>query len=144
MDELSNQVEDYNIQSRVKFLGRIEDINRLKYFYKRAIVSVSYGQSGLSVLQSLGYGVPFLTKENSISGGEKTNIKHNLNSIFCDDSQNSLESYLTKLCLDIKLSRELGKNAFQYYTKYCTIENMTQGFIDAIEKTEETVIDIRK
>jgi len=137
---LSNQVKSYQIQSRVKFYGRIEDVNKLKDFYKRAIVSVSFGQSGLSVLQSLGYGVPFLTKKNSVSGGEKTNIINDFNGIFCEDNQKSLETSLIKLCLDIEFSKKLGKNAFDYYTKYCTIENMTQGFIDAIEKTNKTKI----
>tara|TARA_B100000787_G_C16148303_1_gene275339 strand:+ start:120 stop:1139 length:1020 start_codon:yes stop_codon:yes gene_type:complete len=141
MINLTNQVNTFQIASRIKFVGRIEDSNELIGYYKRSIVSVSYGQSGLSVLQSLGYGVPFLTKENSISGGEKNNIKHKFNSIFCEDSIASLEYNLTELCLDMKYARELGKNAFEYYTKYCTIENMTQGFIDSIERTSKTTID---
>jgi glycosyltransferase involved in cell wall biosynthesis len=141
MINLTNQVNTFQIASRIKFVGRIEDSSELKGYYKRSIVSVSYGQSGLSVLQSLGYGVSFLTKENSISGGEKNNIKHKFNSIFCEDNITSLEYYLTELCLDIKYSRELGKNAFEYYTKYCTIENMSQGFIDSIERTSKTTID---
>lgn len=141
MINLTNQVNALRIASRVKFVGRIEDSNELIDYYKRSIVSVSYGQSGLSVLQSLGYGVPFLTKENSISGGEKNNIKHKFNSIFCEDNITSLEYYLIELCLDINYSRELGKNAYEYYTKYCTIENMTQGFIDSIERTSKTKID---
>ena len=137
---LEKQVKTLQIQSRVKFYGKIEDDNRLKDFYKRAIVSVSFGQSGLSVLQSLGYGVPFVTKKNSISGGEKTNIINYFNGVFCDDSKKSLEKVLVEMCLDIDFSRELGRNAFDFYTKYCTMHNMTQGFIDAIEKTNKTKI----
>lgn len=140
LHNLSNQVKSYQIESRVNFYGRIEDVDKLRDFYKRAIVCVSYGQSGLSVLQSLGYGVPFLTKINSISGGEKTNIINDFNGVFCDDNQKSLENSLIKLCVDIEFSRKLGKNAFDYYSKYCTIENMTQGFIDAMEQTNKAKI----
>lgn len=129
------------IESRVYFAGRLEGVNELEGFYKEAIVSVSFGQSGLSVLQSLGYGVPFLTKQNSISGGEKTNIKNGVNGIFCNDSIESLEFFLVKLCTDIEYARTLGKNAYHYYSEFCTMENMCQGFLDAIEDTDLSKID---
>ena len=128
--------------SKIEFLGVINNIDTLKDFYKEAIVSVSFGQAGLTVLQSLGYGVPFITKINAISGGEKTNIKHGLNGLFCEDNQQSLENNLIRLCNDIKYSRSLGKNAFEYYTEYCTVKNMVQGFQDAIEKTKLAKIDL--
>ena len=121
---LSSELE---LGPEVEFIGKINDPEKLKPYYQEAIVSVSFGQAGLSVLQSLGYGVPFLTKHNAISGGEKTNIKNNLNSVFCDDNQQSLEASLIKLCNDIDYSRSLGEAAFNYYSQYCTVENMTQG-----------------
>lgn len=127
--------------SEVEFLGKINDPEKLKEYYQHAIVSVSFGQAGLAVLQSLGYGVPFLTKLNAISGGEKSNIKNNVNSVFCEDNQRSLEQSLVKLCTDIDYSRALGKAAFDHYSEYCTIENMTQGFLDAIEGTRLAKID---
>lgn len=129
------------LDKRIKFIGRIENSEELKTYYKRAIVCVSFGQAGLTVLQSLGYGVPFLTKKNSISGGEKFNIKDNYNGILCDNNLESLSKKLMKMCLDLNFSRKLGENAFNYYTKYCTIENMAQGFVDAIEKTNMATID---
>ena len=129
------------LNDRIKFNGRIENPDKLKIYYNRAIVSVSFGQAGLTVLQSLGYGVPFLTKINSISGGEKFNIKNNYNGILCEDNIDSLSDNLKKMCLNLDFSRKLGENAFNYYSKYCTIENMTQGFLDAIEKTNKTIID---
>jgi len=138
---LENLVNELDMKSRISFEGKITDPEKLKEYYEEAIVSVSFGQAGLSVLQALGFGVPFLTKENAISGGEKSNIKHDLNSIFCEDSQGSLENHLVKLCNDIDFARELGKNAYEYYSEYCTIENMAQGFIDAIENTRLAHID---
>jgi len=134
-------VLELGIENRVQFLGRINDTNILKNYYKEAIVSVSFGQAGLSVLQSMGYGVPFLTKINAISGGEKSNIKTGYNSVFCNDSQKSLEDSLIKLCNNIESSRELGKCAYNYYEKFCTIQNMTQGFIDAIEGQNLAKVD---
>lgn len=141
-NSLVNLVASLNLKNRVEFLGRINNNDLLKEQYKNAIVSVSFGQAGLTVLQSLGYGVPFLTKKNAISGGEITNIKNNYNGILCEDNIKSLEDNLIKLCSDIPLARKLGENAFNYYLRYCTIENMAQGFIDAIEDTRVAKIDI--
>lgn len=138
---LENLSIELKIEKRVLFKGKITNSEELKEYYKKAIVSVSFGQAGLSVLQSLGFGVPFLTKENAISGGEKSNIKHNINSVFCKDNQKSLEQELINLCNNLHFSKELGKNAYNYYSKYCTIENMVQGFRDSIENTKLSKID---
>lgn len=134
-DDLKKLVKIKNIENRVDFVGKVVDTALLKNYYKEAIVSVSFGQAGLSVLQSLGYGVPFLTKVNAISGGEKTNIKHRKNGLFCDDNISSLEKNLIEVCNNIDFARKLGENAYSYYSSFCTIENMCQGFLDAIEET---------
>jgi len=141
---LKKLVLDLELSSRVNFVGKIANNAFLKDYYEEAIVSVSFGQAGLSVLQSLGYGVPFLTKWNAISGGEKNNIKHGLNGLFCDDKIKSLEDNLLKLCLDINFARELGENAYNYYKEYCTMDNMAQGFLDAIENTRLSKIDDKR
>jgi len=140
---LDNLAYELGINERVFFKGKINNTKVLKEYYKEAIVSVSFGQAGLSVLQSLGFGVPFLTKENAISGGEKSNIKHNFNGIFCQDNQESLEEKLIYLCNNIDTAKELGKNAYNYYSEYCTVANMVQGFRDAIENTRLAKVDER-
>ncbi|MBG6131708.1 glycosyltransferase involved in cell wall biosynthesis [Aquimarina sp. EL_43] len=132
-DYLKALVQELQLNERVIFIGRINDADRLIDFYKEAIVSVSFGQAGLSVLQSFGFGVPFVTKRNAISGGEKTNIKHGENGFFSEDNITSLESILIRLINDIEYSRKLGKFAYEYYTNFCTIENMAKGMVSAIE-----------
>lgn len=139
--ELIHLANKLQLNERIDFVGKVNDTNILMDYYKNAIVSVSFGQAGLSVLQSFAYGVPFITKINAISGGEKSNIKQGINGILCDDDQSSLSENLINLCNYIDYSRKLGENAFDYYTKYCTIENMVQGFKDAIEGTRLAVID---
>ncbi len=134
-NSLEKLVYELKLQERVIFKGKITDPDILKDIYKESIISVSFGQAGLSVLQSLGFGVPFLTKANAISGGEKTNIKDGVNGLICEDKQESLEESLVHVCNDIEFARNLGKNAYEYYSEYCTIENMVQGFRDAIENT---------
>jgi glycosyltransferase involved in cell wall biosynthesis len=126
-------VKQLNVSERICFEGKITDPKKLSKFYSESIVSVSYGQAGLSVLQCLGFGVPFITKINAISGGEKTNIIDGFNGFFCDGSQADLERKLLLLCKDLERAKNMGENAFEYYSNYCTIEKMANGFIDAIK-----------
>jgi glycosyltransferase involved in cell wall biosynthesis len=125
-------VDTLGLAERIKFVGRVNEPSELATFYKEAIFCVSFGQAGLSVLQSLGFGVPYITKVNAISGGEISNIIHGKNGYFCDDSVSSLEHYMLKLVLDIDLARSLGQGAFEYYSNNCTVENMVNGFEKAL------------
>lgn len=132
-NSLVELVEELGISEIVNFEGKITDTKILSTYYTEAIVSVSHGQAGLSVLQSLGYGVPFITKINAISGGEMTNIIHGYNGYFCDGSIEDLENKLLELCNDLHKAREMGKNAFEYYSQNCTLENMANSFKKAID-----------
>jgi glycosyltransferase involved in cell wall biosynthesis len=132
-DRLKNISLSLGVDNRVEFLGKITDTDLLSHYYLKAIASVSFGQAGLAVLQSLAYGVPFVTKENAISGGEKTNIVHGQNGFFCKDNPASLEEYLLLLCNDLGLAKKIGRNAYNHYSNFCTIDHMVQAFREAIE-----------
>ncbi|QTH64626.1 glycosyltransferase family 4 protein [Psychrosphaera ytuae] len=134
---------ELGIEQRVEFIAPITSADVLKSYYRRAIVSASFGQAGLSVLQSMGFGVPFLTSKGAISGGEITNIKNEENGILVDDLED-LKRSLKVLCNDMSYSKKLGKAAYQYYFKYCTISNMVAGFLDSINSTNTSIIDKRK
>lgn len=132
-DALIKLVRSLDLCDRVCFLGSITDVDVLAAFYSESIVSVSYGQAGLTVLQSFGFGVPFITRTDAISGGEKNNIVNGYNGYFCDGSQSDLEGRLMLLCNDIDMARKMGENAFDFYTKNCTIDKMVEGFIAALK-----------
>ena len=74
-----------------------------------------------------------MTLENSISGGEKYNIVDGRNGIICKEDIDSIVASLEKVCNNTDYARQLGKNAYNYYSDKCTIENMADGFIQAIE-----------
>lgn len=133
-------VEELSLSNRVEFVGRINDNLKLRECYSQAIFSVSYGQAGLSVLQSMGFGVPFMTHVNAISGGEKSNIKSAFNG-YLVDSDHELEERLVMLCCNVELAKNLGKNALEYYCRYCTISNMVYGFLDSMNGTSFAEID---
>lgn len=125
-------VNESGYSDRIVLKGRINSVDELLKIYKYSIVNVSVGQAGLSVLQSFGFGVPFITFFDSISSGETSNIIDGFNGYLCKD-RGDLLYYLNIICNDLHLARKLGKNAYNYYNQECTIENMAQGFINAIE-----------
>ena len=131
-NNMKELVANLAVDRRVIFEKEITRTEELAKFYKRAIVAVSFGQAGLAVLQSMGYGVPYLTKINAVTSGERSNITDKVNGILCSDDIESLKTKLLYACLNPEDSKRLGKNAFEHYTRYCTMENMARGFIEAI------------
>ncbi|WP_412971512.1 glycosyltransferase family 4 protein [Glaciecola sp. MF2-115] len=137
---LKEKVLSLGLTERVAFLGRIQDGQQLETHYLRAFASISYGQAGLSVLQSLGYGVPFITKVNAVSGGEIENIKDGLNGYLVND-KNELKDKILDMATNKALARKLSNQSREYYCTYCTVDNMVQGFCDAIECTNRANVD---
>lgn len=137
LNDISNLIKSLNLEKRVFLHGKITDTSLLVDYYKKAFCSVSYGQAGLSVLQSLAYGVPFITKKNAVTGGELNNIEDGINGYLLSDDLDDLRSILSLLINDGSLSKQLGKNAYDYYSRYATIENMVFGFEQAIAFARE-------
>ncbi|MCF6806984.1 glycosyltransferase family 4 protein [Thiotrichales bacterium 19S9-12] len=127
-----------NIEKQVQFEGAITDTELLEKYYKHALFSISFGQAGLSVLQSMGYGVAFVTKKNAITGGELSNIVDGKNGILCEDNMASLETVIKRLANDKAYCLEMGANAYDYYDQYCTVENMVAGFSKALSFAEDS------
>lgn len=126
---------------KIIFHGRIEDKQILSEFYSKAICEVSPMQAGLSVLQSLGFGVPFITHENAITGAEIYNIIDGFNGFLFDSHKKKLDDIILNLCQNQKLINEMSNNARKYYDCFCTNDNMVNGFIDSINLSKTTKID---
>jgi glycosyltransferase involved in cell wall biosynthesis len=126
-------IKELKIKNRVHLIGRITKTELLQTYYQKAIFSVSFGQAGLGVLQSLGYGVPFLTNKNAIRGGEISNIIQNETGVLCEETELDLTKYIAKYSNDIKAATALGLNAFNHYTENCTIHQMSRKFEEVID-----------
>ncbi|MFV3410586.1 glycosyltransferase [Bdellovibrio bacteriovorus] len=137
LDSIKRLCFNLNIAERVHFLGRIETPTELAKIYRKTIACASFGQAGLAVLQSLGFGVPYITKINAISGGEIDNITSDYNGILCEDSVRSLANAIIKVCTDSEYTRKMRENAKEYYEISCTIENMVRGFTQAFESGDK-------
>lgn len=124
-------VEDYMLSHKISFAGQIIDERILSNFFSQAIMCISPNQAGLSVLKSMGYGVPYVTHKNAITGGEIFNIHNHIDGILLDDFA-ELESIILDAGSYPEKFYEMGKNAYDYYYANRMPEHMVNGFVRAI------------
>ena len=131
-ESLEAYVIEHGLQDRVVFHGSIYDENEISKVFQESLLCFSPKQAGLSVPKSMGYGVPFVTRKDAITGGEIYHITSGVNGIMYD-----IDDDLPKIMFDAIENRqkfiEMGRNAMEYYYNHATIKHMAQGAIDAIE-----------
>ena len=132
LGELKALVKELNIEDKVHFTGPIYDEKELARLFAKAIVCVSPDQAGLSVPHSLGYGVPFVTTESAITGGEILHIKNGENGVLMHNIKD-LPAVLRDVLVNPDKYIQMGKNAKIYYESSATVEIMVKGFDDAIQ-----------
>ena len=129
---ISNWISENNMSDMIKMQGAIYDNSEKAKYFARAYACISPLQAGLSVLESMGYGVPFVTIKNAITGGELFNIHHGINGITMDDI-----SELPKIVADIFDNKnkyiEYGKQAKEFYDNNRTPKHMAEGLWKAIQ-----------
>lgn len=130
--KLEAYVYQYNLNDKVIFHGAIYDEKKLADRFSKALLCISPTQGGLSVPKSMGYGVPFVTRKDAITGGEIYHITSGVNGIIYENDKD-LPNILTEACLNPKKYVDMGIKAKEYYDKHATIKHMAQGAMDAFE-----------
>ena len=129
---LESLVAEQGIQDSVIFHGAIFDETILSKHFQTSLLSFSPTQAGLSVPKSMGYGVPFVTRYDSITGGEIFHITNGVNGIvYRKDSD--LKDIMIDAIDNLEKYIEMGLKAREYYNKYASIGTMAKGMSDAIE-----------
>lgn len=132
LEAIREFVVENKLSDRIFLHGQINEEAKLKPYFERALASISPGQAGLSVLSSFAMGVPFVTKADAITGGERLNIKNDYNGLIYGAADADLIHILTKLALDTSYAIGMGKNARTYYLQHRTIQHMAEGFHQAV------------
>jgi len=127
LDQLTKQADQFNITRYVEFVGHVDDPEHLSAIYSRSLLSLAYGQAGLSVLQSLGHGVPIACFSSAISGGEVSNIRHMQNGLLYT-SLFELVDFMLLISRDRTLSKEFSSSARNYYLENATLDLYTDSF----------------
>ena len=125
-------INDAGLNDKIIMHGSIYDKAAKRDLFQKAYACISPNQAGLSVLESLGYGVPFITRKNAITGREIFNISDGKTGLLLDD-----DSQFETAIIDIAANPDkyigMGQKAINYYQDNCTPEIMAQGLIDAID-----------
>ncbi len=130
--ELQKQIKESNMESKIHLVGSIYDEDVLAEYFTEALVCISPDQAGLSVLKSMGYGVPFVTHKKAITGGEIFNIHTGVDGVLFEDF-NEIKEVILDCSINPEKYVEMGREAKKYYYANRTIDVMVRGFIDAIE-----------
>jgi glycosyltransferase involved in cell wall biosynthesis len=131
--KLKIQVKKLGLLNDVIFLGRIIDEQIKLTVFEQAIALISPGQAGLSVLESMAYGVPYITYKDAITGGEIFNIENKKNG-FLIDGKNDLVNLMKKLTFDKGLLQQMSDNAIYHYNINRSIENTANTFKEIINQ----------
>ena len=130
-DSIKAWILENGMNDLVKMRGAIYDIEEKSYYFHKAFACISPLQAGLTVLESMGYGVPFITTKNAITGGELFNIHNGIDGVVMD-SVNELPIIIKDICQHKEKYIEMGNRAKQYYDNNCTPSHMAMGLWNAI------------
>ncbi len=129
--DVSKWVNDNGMTDDVVLTGAIYNEEVLSDYFSHAIMCISPDQAGLTVLQSFGYGVPFVTHKDAITGGERLNIKNKENGLLID-SFDEIADVICDCAKNKNAYIEMGNNAKHFYDENRTVEHMVSGFLEAI------------
>lgn len=131
-DIINQWIKDNNMQDLVFLRGAIYDIEEKAKYFSQAIACISPKQAGLTVLESMGYGVPFITTKTAITGGELFNIHNGVDGILME-SDEELPSVLKDITLCPNKYISMGEKAKLFYDQNRTPIHMAQGLWDAVQ-----------
>ena len=131
-EAINQWIQDNGMQDLIVLRGAIYDIDEKAKYFAQALACISPKQAGLTVLESMGYGVPFISTKNAITGGELLNVHNGVDGVVMED-----EAELTDVVRDIANKPDkyiaMGLKAKEFYDNNRTPKHMAQGFWDAIQ-----------
>lgn len=134
--EMLTMVKEYialnKLENHIIILGEVNDPEIKRTYFGKSIINISPNQAGLSVLESFSFGVPFMTKEDAISGGEHLNIKNGYNGFLLSSDEN-LSDRMKYINNNIEEVKQMGQNAYKYYVEERDFKFMVNAFSQAIE-----------
>lgn len=129
-------IEDHKMGDIIEMMGAIYDIDEKAKYFAKAYACISPKQAGLSVLESMGYGVPFVSSKDAITGGELQNVHNGVDGVIMDDV-----SQLNEIIRDIAMHKdkylEMGRRAQNFYNENRTPQHMADGLWNAVKYAME-------
>lgn len=131
-DIINQWIQANDMQDLIVLRGAIYDIDEKAKYFARALACISPKQAGLTVLESMGYGVPFISTKNAITGGELFNVHNGVDGVVME-SEGELSSVVRDIAEKPDKYIAMGEKAKEFYDKNRTPKHMAQGFWEAIQ-----------
>ena len=129
---IREQIKSLNLENDIILCGAIYDENILRDYFLDAKLCISPKQAGLSVPKSLGYGCPFVTHPDAITGGERNNIIDKYNGIYYNTTKELSEILIASVEKETEFAT-MAENAREYYHNECPLQKMADGALKAIK-----------
>ncbi|WP_400075808.1 glycosyltransferase [Winogradskyella sp. R77965] len=132
-----NYIREHNLENQIRILGHIGDHKTLKSHYDKALFSVSPGYVGLSITQSLGFGVPMLISKEEPHSPEIEAVKENENALFFKSNDMvALGNTLIKIQENKKAWIRKRLDIMEFCKENYSIEAMGSSFISLLKNDE--------
>lgn len=129
---LERTARERGLADRVSLRGQVSALEDLRRIYEPAIASVSPGTAGLSVIQSLGFGVPTIVARHARHGPELDAAVEGENALFFDSgSSDELQEALVSAAAERDLWRSRRSAIAASIRDSYTIEAMVAAFLSA-------------
>lgn len=130
---LERRAAESPYRDRIEMPGYISDFERLRPFYDESLVSVSPGYVGLSITQSLAFGVPMLISRNENHSPEIECALEGFNCEFFEtDNPESLAAALLEFVNQSEVWRQRGPEIASDCARRYSVEHMAGGLIQAL------------
>ncbi len=125
-------IAQHDMSDLIHLEGAIYDISEKAKYFASAIACISPKQAGLTVLESMGYGVPFITTAQAITGGEISNIHNGEDGVILE-KESELVSVLEDIARHPSKYIAMGVKAKSFYDRNRTVKHMADGLWAAIQ-----------
>lgn len=135
-ESIHQWIEEHRMGDLIEMIGAIYDIDEKAKYFARAYACISPKQAGLSVLESMGYGVPYVTSKNAITGGELLNVHNGVDGVIMDND-NQLTDVIRDIAMHKDKYKEMGRKAQLFYQDNRTPQHMADGLWNAVKYAME-------
>jgi glycosyltransferase involved in cell wall biosynthesis len=130
-EELERLTAELGYKGRVTFLGTVTGKSDLKELYSRALCAVSPGYAGLSLTQSLGFGVPILVADDEPHAPEIELERFGAVIRFAENSVQALAGAIRTMERN-PFEPAMGTALADDVSRYYSAETMAAGLFDAL------------
>jgi glycosyltransferase involved in cell wall biosynthesis len=129
---LQRQVIEIKETHRVQFFGHVSDVGELRSLYSLALAAVSPGYVGLSIIQSLAFGVPMIVADDEPHAPEIEAARSGLNCVYF--TARSVQS-LSHTLVDVHRNADTWRDRSAIIAESCrntySVETLAERLLEA-------------